>query len=464
MSENGHATYEELFEQQLALHAASVAARVQSFGRWGLHYTGQRDLIKVLGYLASPSFEDYQAYAERGLGARLVEIVPQDTWAEAPTVVEDEDPDVETDFEADWNALTKRVDVFGALADLDILAQYGEYAGLLVAIEGVENFDAPLDGQANANGPEGLLYLQPYSQGDLIVNDLDRDRYSARYGLPTRYQVVHNRDNKAADHVDRGARLSGSFYVHHSHIIHFADHARGARTYGQPWLKRGLDQVFNLDKMIGGLGEMTWRDGKRRVAAEIREGFKFRSQGDANKQREQLHLFTHDLADFIRVDGTDIKSLDGTVPNLDGNLLRLFQLIAGIFNLPMRKIFGSEQGQLATTADMKEHYKRIRGRLERLCIPQMIRPLIDLLIDTGVLRAPAEEYKVEPPEVELSGPERAEIDRAYVQNVTDYVGPMGEPETVLSVEEFRTLGLSQWGLPAETPGLPVEDDDVSDDE
>ena len=260
--------------------------------------------------------------------------------------------------------------------------------------------------------------------------------------------------------------MTDQFDVHHSHVLHFADHTRENRIYGEPLLKRVLDSIFNLDKTFGGMGEMIWRDGKRRFIAELREGYSWSSPQDREDRKEQIAAFSHDMLDVLQVTGTDIKAMSGQIPNLDGNILRQMQMVAGILDVPMRKIFGSEMGQLATSEDNKAYNKKIMGRQKHIIIPRIVRPFINRLVAAGVLHPP-QDLIIKPADLlALTQTERAEIDRAYVQNVSDFVGPMGDPESVITREEFRTHALSQWGLPAENEDLPdpgMDDDEGGDD-
>ena len=224
-----------------------------------------------------------------------------------------------------------------------------------------------------------------------------------------------------------------------------------------------LDALFDLGKQSGGISEMVWRDGKSRIVASLRDGV--RADTVTEETNKKIEAFAHDFTDFLRVSGMDINTVRGTIPNNEGNMLRLMQVIAGILDYPMRRLFGSEQGQLATEQDNRVANQKIIARYERVCVPRIIRPFIDRMIELGVLSPPREPYQIILPDLlALSANEQAEVDRKYVQNVRDYVGAMGEPEMLLTREEMRVHGLSQWKLSPEPEGGFPEELDMNEPE
>ena len=126
----------------------------------------------------------------------------------------------------------------------------------------------------------------------------------------------------------------------------------------------------------------------------------------------------------------------------------------------MRRLFGSELGHLATEEDTKQYNQKLMARYHNDAIPRIVRPLVNLLIGAGVLRPPGPEgYVVTPPDLlALTPQDRATIDRQYAQNIRDLVGPMGDPRELVSLEEQRVHGVSQWMLDPEPPAVPLGSD------
>lgn len=452
---NGHQTQPDPL---LAAMEQSMRARVFHRGRYGLQFDGRRDLVEVLGYLEAPTFQDFWAYSLRGLGARIVDLWPSATWAQPPTVEETNEPGNNTGLEVDWQNLVEDHDIWGYCYDLDHLAQIGEYGVLLVGVDGVTDYEAPLSTQ----GRGSIRYLRAYRQDHAEILTYDTDRLSPRYGLPETYRI-----QTKLDRTSGGEQIDQQFPVHHSHIIHFADGTRENRVLGHPILLKVIDALFDSLKTLGGVSEMTYRDGKRRVVAEMREGFHFANPVDEKKRAKQVQAFSHDLLDFLQVDGTDIKSINGTIPNIEGNYLRIMQYIAAVLDVPMRKLFGSEQGNLATDQDNRSWLARVVARLNRVSVPRIVRPLVDFCIENSIVRPPGKGgYNVILPDLlALSPVEEADVNLKTTQSLRAYVGQVGDPETIVTREEFRTLGLSAWNLDAiPDGGFPEEDDDDGDPE
>lgn len=453
-------------QDQLALQQMDTALKTRLFGRYGLTHGGARNLPEVLGYLEHPTIKDFWDYSMRGLGSRIVSLFPDETWANLPTVQENPDPGNNTPFELDWAQLCRLHDVWGAFKRLDRLAQIGEYAVLVVGLEGISNFQIPVSQQAQPRGPESVMYLRPYWQERAEVVDFNQEELSRDFGQPTAYKItVRVRSEKGAN----GAQINEkNIFVHASHVIHFADNILENETFGIPILNRVIDRIFDLDKQVGGLAEMAFIDAKRRIIAVLRDGVQFKNEDDRIKQQQQVQAFAHGMTSFLRLSGADVQVADGVVPNISDNILRTMQLLAGTLPWPMRKLFGSEQGQLATEEDNRQASKQILARFARDVIPRIVRPFIDRMILHGVLRAPAagpDGYEILLPDLlALSPQEQAQVDKAYTEAYKTFVEAQllgGAEINVLSFEEFRRKGLSGWDL---EPGLPAPDLEPEEEE
>ena len=79
-----------------------------------------------------------------GIAKRIVRAYPEVTWRQPPVITEeDQDPTAETPFTTAWQQLAKRLQVFATLKRLDVLANLGKYAILLIGLRGQSNLAEP---------------------------------------------------------------------------------------------------------------------------------------------------------------------------------------------------------------------------------------------------------------------------------------------------------------------------------
>lgn len=469
MADANGAVTDGLTIEGLAMLQSAIARHLRNHGRVGVTHDGRRDLQQVFGYLANPDAQTLWEYSRRGLGARIVEIWPNDTWMERPTIQEVPEPGAVTPFEQDVETIIQRTDMWGWMQELDTMAQSQEYGVMLVGIEGVRDFTVPLTEQVTgvARGPESVQYLRVYPQFRAEIQAVDTEPSSPMFGDPSLYRL----ETEQKSRLSGGTDLDTTFNVHASHVIHFADHTRGNRIFGNPLLLRVIDRIFDSEKMIGGIGEMTYRDGKRRMVIEAIEGVSIDDILQDKEFRKHLESFAHDFSEWYIGAGQTVKAFAGEIPNIAENYLRVMQNIAFEMDVPMRRMFGSEQGSLATEQDNQSHNRKLTAREKNITEPRIIRPFVDLMIRIGAVRPPTENggmYEIVMPDrMALGVEEQARVDNLNTQSYKTFVEAQllgGAEINVLSFEEFRENGLSTWSLSPELPEPDLEPDDEGDDD
>ena len=136
---NGHATDSARGMSPSALRTF-MSLVVNRLGLGGLgRSTGSTtaDLELALGYQPTLRYADFKARYERGdIAHTILRAYPDATWSQPPSLYEDDQEDVQTPFEAAWLSLVERVQVFRACKRVDLLANLGQYALLLIGLRG----------------------------------------------------------------------------------------------------------------------------------------------------------------------------------------------------------------------------------------------------------------------------------------------------------------------------------------
>lgn len=395
---------------------ATLMRRAQALGLFG----GRRQLNVALGYPDTISVDDYwKKYERGGIAKRCVEAFPNSTWRGGGELVEDEDPDVETDFEKAFDELNKRLKIWPTFERADIMAGLGEYAIILIGAPG--DFAAPLQKLR----PEEITYLTPFSQREAKMGDVEQDVKSARFNMPLYYNISVLSNNNA------GAVSTKSFdgRVHWTRVIHVCDGALNNPLVGTPRLRAIYNYLEDLDKVVGGGAEASWKRADRGLHVKLDPtASPDKAQLDALK--ESIEEYTHDLKRVVTTRGVEIESLSSDVANFNPNASTIVELISATLGIPQRILMGSERGELASSNDQSNYDDRVQDRRESFADPNIVRPFVEHLQNLGAL--PKAEYEVRWPEVDdLNEDQKMKLalDAAKVNQA------MGE--TVLEPNEIR---------------------------
>jgi phage-related protein (TIGR01555 family) len=416
----------------------------------GFSHKGRRDLYDTFGYPRILTLEDMEAFYKRGgIAKRIIRAYPQATWRDCPMIKDDTTTEDKSEFEKACEDLFERLHINWYMERTDRLANLGEYALLLMGFADGEDLMQPLtEGSENK-----LLYLTPYKQRHVIIDQLDTDTSSERYGLPLSYTI-----HKDVSQYGRNT-TSKTLKVHHSRILHVADGVDDNEIYGTPRLQSIFNHLMDLQKVVGGGAETYWLN--------ARPGMSIEADKDANLSttaiddlKTQAEEFEHQLRRIFAMQGASVKSLAQAVADPTGNVDAIIKLIAGTEGIPVRILTGSEAGELASSQDENNWNSRIEERRENFATPMMLKPFIEKLIRTGNLPQPKGstadeiEFYVEWPEISaLSPKDKAEIAGRKATALKDYETNPGAQLTV-PPQEFRQWIGEEAESEYEAPELP----------
>ncbi len=405
----------------------------------GLQYGGDRDVYAAAGYLADSAvtFEHYWSiYQRQDIAGRIVDIQPMTTWRKPPEILDGGNPD--TKFTAAVDGLAKSVRLFHYMERVDRLAGVGRYGILMIGASDVatdQDLAMPL---GKLKGPESILFLQAFHEGDADIEIWDKDPASPRFGHPILYTLKISRG--VTDFGEKDIR------VHHSRVIHVAEDLLDNEVYGRPRLKRILNRLMDLDKVAAATGEAYWQLASRVLTAELAPDAQI-SDADMTKMGEALEEIQHDLRRQFLGQGAKLGWLSGEPPDPGTAADLFFTLIAAAAGIPKRILFGSETGERASTEDQKTWLGSIAERQQRFAEPGMLRPFLDRLVGVGALpSASAAGYTLvwpalfQAPEKELAETSKLAADAARL------LTPIGgQPLDLVEIDEERRVRLRPTG-------------------
>jgi len=415
----------------------------------GKTFGGLRDIYKALGYDRELTIEKYRERFDRDpIAGAIVSRLPEATWRGGGELIEDEDPDVLTQFEEEFFNLSERINFWSRCLQVDTLAGLGEYAILLMGAPG--KFNLPL---TDFKSPDDLLYLGPYSQDEAEIIDYDTDKQSPRFGKPLMYKI----DRKTPITKKSGVRSvgpTGQFELHWSRAIHVADGCLNDDVFGAPRLKRPWNRLDDLDKVVGGGSESFWLRAHQGFQFDIDKEMELDPE-DEKELEDEITKYIHGIERTIKTRGMSVKPLGSDVANYQGPADVILTLIAGGIGIPKRILVGSERGDLASTQDRSNWSDRVNDRRRQFAGPWVVRQLVDRLIKHKALPTPAT-YDIRWMEIrDLNAMERSIVASRWA-GLNDHFKD-GKPVVTQNELRDQLLGLvPRDDLATDQPPLPTD--------
>jgi len=391
--------------RSMAMRALSdLVARSRFASKIGATFGGQRDMECALGYQERLAYEDFRhRYRRGGIAKRLVEAFPQATWQEGPSLVEDPQPDMDTEFELAFASLVDRLKVWSKFRRADVLAGVGEYSVLLIGVEGEPDLTQPLP--KNLSGPDSVLYLTPISQNHAEVDAYVTDPSDARFGLPEFYQLTLGASRSALGAKAKTATVAKR--CHWSRVIHFVDEPVEDEVFGTPRLQAAWNYLDDLTKVVGGGAEAAWKRAQPWLQLDMDPEVEMPDDVE-DAMDDEVDELLHGLRTVFRTRGVKANLLAASVSSFQPNVDAVLKLLSSTSRIPLRLLVGSERGELASSEDRNSWSDQVSARQTDFATP-IVREFVDRLIEHGALPEPATYEPVWPDTQELNEEEKAGV-------------------------------------------------------
>lgn len=416
------------------------------------YFDPRRDIYDECGYPSNQAPIDIELYKrmyERdGIAQKAVNFLAEESWQVCPTVYEEEDIEVETEFELAWKQISKDLSgdmffkeeegnrIWEYLQRVDNISGVGRYGILLLGLSDGKQLSEPVLPQEGMK----LLYVRCLPEYMAEVSTLNSDPTSPRFGMPETYNVSFtDYDNQEAQE----SILLTHYAVHHSRVIHVADNLTSSEVYGTPRMKTVYNRLHDLQKLYGGSAEMYWRGAFPGLAIETDPTLGGQVEVDIASTKTELEQYMNSLQRYLLLNGLQAKSLAPQVVDPTPQIEVQIDAICAALDIPKRIFMGSERGELASSQDRTSWKERVRKRQNGYITPRIICPLIVRLIQLRVLPTPAQ-YCVEWPDITAQGEaEQVEIGLKRSQALQSYLSSGGD--SVASPTDFLTrfLGFTE---------------------
>lgn len=424
--------YENALYQNAYLQSRSglAAALGQSFG-------GDRDLYEALGYKKEPVFLDYLNFYERdGIATRVVDAIADETWRNHPVLTDEksETPDEEnpSPLHTKFEDLADRLDLWAKFNEVDRSCGISRFGLMYLGLPMKSNETA----ETPVSGKKDILYVTVHDEGDATVDEMNlvADANNPRYGMPEYYNI------------DIGAN-GASIRVHYSRVIHVKEgkeRSAYGRFYGVPRLKRVLNRLYDLEKVIGGGSEAFWMLIYRGLALSAKDGMTVPPKGTPERDEliEETEEFANKIKRIMLLSGMEVTDLGGKPVDSREQFDAIIAYIAGASRYPQRLLIGSEQGKLASTQDDANFGDYVSWRRENHAEPYILRPFLRKASELGQLESRTRYYAYWPSPFQMNDIEESEIAKNVATAANQASG--GAPETIMPPDEFAKRLPGKW--------------------
>jgi hypothetical protein len=416
-----------------------------------------RDIDKECGYPQTAELTPYvyrDLYDRLGLAARVVGVYPDECWALVPELIEDDGQDTHTTFEGAWKELDETLFMNHYMHRIDVISGIGSYGLLVFGFDDGYGFEEPVGGWGGtakrrlAAGSTNLLYLRAFDESLVQVAEWEEDTNSPRYGLPKAYNLTMFDPNlEEIGGIGQNNRVQK---VHWTRCIHVADNRMSSEVFGMPRMQQVYNYLLDYRKTLGGAAEMFYKGGFPGIAFET-----YPEMGDVEIDRESLDKEMGEYYDTFKkwyaTRGMTSKLMNPTVASPEYHVRCQIEAVCIAARVPMRIFIGSEEAKLSSTQDARTWHKRLTGRQTQYINPMIYTPVVNRLVDVGVLPVPTKRPKPLWPDLNTPTDEdRANVASKLTEALVQYV--TGGGDSLIDPVDYLTY---YHGVPRERAEMMV---------
>jgi len=366
----------------------------------------RRDIDDECGFPKDIDLKHYHVMYEREpLAAKVVDIYPNHTWKVTPKVFEDEDTETETAFEIRWNEIQNLTrgeenhfkdnegsEIWRKCKKVDRLSGIGKYGILVIG------FDDGQDLEEEVTKKEGMdvNYISAYSQLAVDIEGLEQDEKNPRYMMPTWYKITTGFDTD--EDVNIGGKAGDTFRVHYSRVIHVSEDTGEGDLFHTPRMQLPFNLLHGARKLYGAGPEGYWKMCFTSLLIEAHPGVSHDDIDHASVNTE-IDKYQNGLQKVLKLVGLSGKAVAPSVVNPQPFIDTCIDAICIHLEIPKRIFLGSERGELASSQDQTSWAESVGDRQTMHVTPNILVPLINRLINMGVLPVPPDGFSIDWPDL-----------------------------------------------------------------
>jgi hypothetical protein len=391
----------------------------------------RRDLDNECGYVSDPTALQFnEMYNKEGIARRVVHIWPKECWQNHPLIYETEESR-ETDFEKAWDELDKDKHLCSVMFDADRISGIGRFGLILLGLDDGVDLSQPV-----RKGQRKLLYTRVFDESVITISTSETDTANPRYGQPITYDIDF-------EELSGGTAMLRKQTVHWTRVIHVADNRRMSVVLGESRMRSVFNRLQDVRKLLGGSAEMFWQGAFPGLSFEVDPRLMELGTVELDEAalKQQVSDYVNGLQRYLSTVGVGVNSLAPQVADPSNHVEAQLKAIALSIDVPYRVFMGTEEAKLAASQDSKTWAKRVNQRQNDYLTPFLVRPVLDRLIELGILPKPEKLFISWPDMLTPSDKEKADVAAKRTEAMAKFV--QGNVEMLMSAKDYL---IEVWGF------------------
>lgn len=411
--------------------------RTDTGGTSRYSFDRRRDIYAECGFPDSKELTPDRArllYERDALAARVVEVWPRECWKVLPQIYEKESSKANTPFEISLRTLSKQLtaepgyyndeDINSFLEYMnraDINCGIGRFGIVLVGLNDGKTLDQPADVKPNPTGdPSRLSFLRVFDESLVQIAQRETDPNKPRWGQPLSYNITFDNPEDYGAVGSTGAMVTSR--VHWTRVVHIVDSPISNEIISQYRIMPVLNDILTAQKPRWGSGEMFWNGASPKLSFETHPQLGGDVQINKDRMRQQMENVMRGLQQWWTLVGMTAKPIAPNATDPKPFVDVSIQSICIKTGVPLPIFIGYEVGENAGTMNTVEWNKRLKERHNRQITPRIICPILNRLINLGILALPQQGYKIDWPDISANtDKDTAQLQSFKVNTVVAYL-------------------------------------------
>ncbi len=326
----------------------------------------------------------YNMYSRNSVAARVIETYPDYSWETPPTIKDS--GGVSSYFSKQIRDVLdtnyKLMDgvsqpLLTSMKQLDVLGGIGGESLLVFGFMDGKKLGAPVEYKENMK----VAWVKVLHNGQFEVAERNENQTSPDFGDVMLYRTKSFKTGELnfADHI------APNVEIHASRCVHFKEGSN--LSFGISRIQRCYNQLLDITKVAGSSAEVYFLGAFSGLSVETDPEATL-SEESFEKMQIEIDNYFDGIRRALIFEGSKAKLLYPAIVSPKEHFDTQITMISIATGVPRRFLTGAEAAKLASQQDSLNWTDRVNIRRNSFMGPRIVLPVVDRLVQAGVVRAP----------------------------------------------------------------------------